>query len=93
MDPSILNIRQLITKLKINVQVLTEDIIRAHRVKADAAVVTFAAVCCVLTVAANVLAAISSVAADESIGGCKSESYNTGCICGVLAGLGLALMF
>ena len=76
----ILNIRQLITKLKINVQVLTEDIIRAHRVKADAAVVTFAAVCCVLTVVANVLAAISSVAADESIGGCKSESYNTGCI-------------
>ena len=74
------NIRQLITKLKINVQVLTEDIIRAHRVKADAAVVTFAAVCCVLTVVANVLAAISSVAADESIGGCKSESYNTGCI-------------
>ena len=44
----ILNIRQLITKLKINVQVLTEDIIRAHRVKADAAVVTFAAVCCCL---------------------------------------------
>ena len=33
-----------------------------------------------LTVVANVLAAISSVAADESIGGCKSESYNTGCI-------------
>ena len=38
-------------------KVTAADIIRVHRVKADAAVVTFAAVCCVLTVAANVLAA------------------------------------
>lgn len=80
MDPSNPEYSAAYNQIKINVQVLTEDIIRAHRVKADAAVVTFAAVCCVLTVVANVLAAISSVAADESIGGCKSESYNTGCI-------------